>query len=142
MVELTKVSATGVVDDDGTTYPGTSSRRFNTEIEMQLGQTLAAGRLVCDRPGDDAAGDEMKSLTGTIRQVANAYAPSESVETVVFITPRLVQGADSLQPLPIDPAASERDADAASVPEDFTPTDSDAFGPVVPVLKRRPAGRD
>jgi|GEM_PF-5950315 len=138
-VELTKVGAAGVIDDDGTAYPGTSSRRFNTEVEMRLGQTLAAGRLVCDRPADDAPGDAKKLPTGTIRQVANAFAPSESVETVVFITPRLVQDVDTLLPMPIDPTTSERAPDEV---DDFTPTNSDVLGPPVPVFKRRTTGRE
>lgn len=144
-VELTKINTNGFVDDDGTAYPGTSSRRFNTEVEMQLGQTLAAGRLIFDRPFDAtvaaAAGDDKATREGTntrtTRSVAHAYVPTESVETVVFITPRLVQGGNSPQAPTVEPAARAGDANEANVPEDLSPTDGDAFGPVVPVLKRR-----
>ena len=151
VLELTKISGDGVVDDDGTAYPGTSSRRLNTEIEMQLGQTLAVGRLVVDRPvadgtfgdrpGDKAAGDD-KSSKGTIRPVAHSYGPAESVETVVFITPRLVHGVETPHAMPVMPAAVLDEAEGTNVPQDFAPTDWDVFGPVVPVLKRRTTGRD
>jgi Flp pilus assembly secretin CpaC len=141
-VELTKISGDGVVGDDGTIQPQVSSRRLNTEIEMQLGQTLAVGRWVFDRPADAAARDDQSSPQGTIRPIAHAYAPSESVETVVFITPRLVHQAGSPQPLPAEPAARAGETEDAQLPEDLNPTDGDAFGPVVPVLKRRTTGRD
>lgn len=146
-LELTKINRDGVVDDDGTAYPGTSLRRLNTEVEMQLGQTLAVGRLLVDRraidnpggdsPGDVAAGDEKQSPKGAIRPVVHSYAPSESVETVVFITPRLVHGVDTPLAMPVMPAAVLDEADEAILPDDFAPTDWDVFGPAVPVMKRR-----
>jgi pilus assembly protein CpaC len=136
-VELTKIIGDGVIDDDGTAYPGIVSRQLNTEVEMQLGQTLAIGRLVFDRPVDAGAADEQPSRKGTIRPVAHSYAPAESVETVVFITPRLAQGTGAPQAMPIRPTADSGDSDEANVPADFSPTDWDVFGPVVPVLKRR-----
>jgi hypothetical protein len=160
-LELTKISSGGVIDDDGTVYPEIASRRFSTEIEMQLGQTLAVGRLVVDRPVDDrpvddgtvgnrregkAAADDkaspMGATLGTIRPVAHSYGPAESVETVVFITPRLVHGAETPHAMPVLPAAVLDDAEGTNVPEDFAPADWDVFGPVVPVLKRRTTGRD
>jgi hypothetical protein len=138
LLELTKIDGEGVVDDDGTAYPGLSSRRLNTEVEMQLGQTLAVGRMVFDRPVvAAAAADEKPVPNGSIRPVAHAYAPSESVETIVFITPRLVQGGDTPQATNVVPAASSAESEGANVPADYVPTDWDVFGPVVPVMKRR-----
>jgi hypothetical protein len=136
-LELTKIAGDRVVDDDGTPYPGTSSRRLNTEVEMQLGQTLAVGRWVFDRPVEPAAADEKSSANGRIRPIAHTYAPSETVETLVFITPRLVQGMNTPHAMPVLPSAGADEPEEANVPEDFAPTDWEVFGPVVPVLKRR-----
>ncbi|HEY2252289.1 MAG TPA: hypothetical protein VGH74_14545, partial [Planctomycetaceae bacterium] len=141
-VELTKIAGDSVIGDDGTIQPQISSRRLNTEIEMQLGQTLAVGRWVSDRQADAAARDDKSSPQGTIRPIAHAYAPSETVETVVFITPRLVHEVGTPHPLPSEPAAQAGGPEDAQLPEDLNPIDGDIYGPVVPVLKRRTTGRD
>ena len=161
-LELTKVIGDGVVEDDGTTFPGISSRRLSTEVEMQLGQTLAVGRMIFDRPVDDGRGgagrgdanrdndrpdksadaNEGKASKATSRPIERGYAPTESRETVVFITPRLVQASDVPQAMPIVPAAALDESGGANVPADYVPTDGDVFGPVIPVMKRRTKARD
>jgi hypothetical protein len=107
-VELSKISGESLVGDDGTIQPQVSWRRFNTEVELQLGQTLAVVRMV-----------------------------SDSIETVVFITPRLAHGMGTPQAMSIVPSGAVDQSEGANIPADFSPIDWDEFGPVVPVLKRR-----
>jgi hypothetical protein len=81
---------------------------------MRLGQTLTIGRLVVER------------------QTGASVSQVESVEMLVFITPRLLHGNINPQASSIIPTANADDTGTV------VPADESVFGPTVPVLKRRP----
>jgi hypothetical protein len=109
-----------VIDDEGIAHPEIVSRRLNTQVEMQFGQTLTLGRLVASRDGNNGI---------------------ESIETIVFVTPRLISSGILPRPDGTDPAENElQDDDTLQpiVPAAFDPTSESEFGPAIPILKRRP----
>ncbi len=109
-----------VIDGEGMAHPEIRSRRLNTQVELQSGQTLTLGRLTASRQGDKGP---------------------DSIETIVFVTPRLVQAGIAPRPAGTVPAENElQDDDTLQpiVPAAFDPTDESEFGPAIPILKRRP----
>ncbi|MGE5194519.1 MAG: hypothetical protein ACM3U2_18670 [Deltaproteobacteria bacterium] len=125
------------VDDDGSAHPGINTRRLNTEVEMQLGQTLTVGRLILQRPDAGEAKGARAAAQGSVAPVANGETPAELIETIVFITPRLAYPAAPPRPIEAVPAGAEDDVLQPIVPAVFDPADWNALGPPMPVLKRR-----
>jgi hypothetical protein len=109
--------------DDESNAPRFNSRRLQTEVEIQLGQTLT---LLVDSTPADGSGSEPGSGPGT----------SDATEKITFITPRLARIREDA---PIVPISAEDVLPFPISPERFAPDDDSAFGPPVPVLKRRGA---
>jgi hypothetical protein len=108
---------------------------------MQLGQTLALGRLLVPRLNDPQVVGNSNGRKAPTKAVRPANAPSESLEYLIFVTPDLDRAADApraLHPVPASADESSAESSDAIVPAAFVPGDSDVFGPVIPVLKRRP----
>ncbi len=143
------------IDDDGTSQPEIRSRRLNTQVEMQPGQTLTLARLTSRRSkAASAAGAVVKSPTtknsvaksetGERKPPAGPVTESnpapETVEMIVFVTPRLLQLGivpRSTESVPAEDELQEDDTLQPIVPAAFDPTDASAFGPAIPILKRR-----
>jgi hypothetical protein len=123
----------GAIDDAGTAQPLIRSHRLNTEVEMQSGQTLTLGRLILPhqhRPQATRGTGE----GGTAAQTNSGQdSPGESIERIVFITPRLDDHALLPRPVRVD----EDEVSLPIVPAAFDPADWNALGPPMPVLKRR-----
>jgi Flp pilus assembly secretin CpaC len=137
-VELRQKQTGDLVDDDGTAHPGITSRAVSTEVEMQLGQTLAIGRLAAPRsyqPPDAGLKGKRKSSPPA---TAKSDELSDSTEFIVFVTPELLSAPYVPRKLEAIPAAGVLDDGQESlVPAVFDPADWDALGPPIPVLKRR-----
>jgi len=139
VVSLRRVNGQRIVDAQGTVYPGISSRRLNTEVEMQIGQTLAIGRMTHD------CAAEIPAATGVAAAVPQAaknsgkpaHSAADSVETIVFVTPRLVSTAAVPRLLPIGSAEASDRSSATVDPVEFVPADGAKLGPPMPVQKRR-----
>ena len=121
-VELRDLTTRELLRDGQNNAPPFVSRRFRTQVEMQLGQTLTL--LVDGGPTGRTDGKD-------------AGSAADSTETITFITPRLARPREDS---PIVPIAAEDDLPEPVV-RDFAPDDRRPFGPPVPVLKRR-GGRD
>jgi Flp pilus assembly secretin CpaC len=120
-VSLRRLTGQRIVDAEGTVLPGISSRRLNTEVELQLGQTLAVGRMA-----DDGRYDRNNTDRATI-------------ETIVFVTPRPVPSAGEARLLPVGDGGATEESSAAVEPVEFIPADGAKLGPPMPVQKRRPS---
>jgi hypothetical protein len=93
---------------------------------------LLQRRLEREAPGDTSGGKE------TVRPAANSDAPSDTTQTIVFITPELVHTPimpRALHGVPED--ATDDELSEIIEPAVLGPVDWDLFGPPVPVLKRR-----
>lgn len=130
--EWSELSLKDSVVVDGTTIPGISIRSINTEVEMRLGQTLTIGRLVVERPSTATAENNSSERKGTTRAAGGNPSSAESVEFLLFITPRLAHEYITPQAASITPTAGTDDSGAV------LPADEGSFGPTVPVQKRRP----
>ncbi|HEY3963161.1 MAG TPA: hypothetical protein VGM05_01305 [Planctomycetaceae bacterium] len=130
--ELSELSGKDAVVVDGATVPGITTRRINTEVEMQLGQTLTIGRLVVERPANSTTDDKSTDRKVSSKAIAGSQPPAETVEMLLFITPRLMHGNITPQASSIIPTAGADDSGAV------LPAEGNFFGPTVPVLKRRP----
>lgn len=128
LLELSQKNLDDSVVVEGHTVPGITTRRINTEVEMRLGQTLTIGRLVAPRRAEAAASDRKVAAKSTGPDVS----PAESVEMLVFITPRLLHEPIVPHASSIIPTAAADDLGAV------VPAEGTLFGPTVPVLKRRP----
>lgn len=138
VVSLRRFNGERMVDAQGTVYPGISSRRLNTEVEMQLGQTLAVGRIA----HDGSAETPMAAVAQTVKHASDrGQAAAETIETIVFVTPRLVSAAAVPRPLAVGSATATDDSSADVEPAEYIPADGAKFGPPMPVQKRR-SGRN
>src|SRR5262249_10502938 len=106
VLELNEVRKKETADDDGSASPDIASRRLNTEIEMKLGQSLTSGRWLAQR---STGADEIKSGVGKKPLVGTPDAASsqDTIETIVFITPRLAQSGAPLRPAPLLPIGAD-----------------------------------
>lgn len=137
--ELREMKA-DVNGDDGTAPAEVRSRRLNTEVEMQLGQTLTLGRLILPRSNGPEVKGNRGERKGPAQPAAESVSPVELIETIVFVTPRLLHGAILPRAAEIVPAEEElQDDDTLQpiVPAAFDPTNASEFGPAIPILKRR-----
>lgn len=135
--ELSELGTKDSVVVDGATFPGITIRRINTEVEMRLGQTLTIGRLVVERraetaPEEKSTERKVASSKDASRTSAAIQSAADSVEMLLFITPRLVHGNIAPQASSIIPTAGADDSGTV------LPAEGSFFGPTVPVLKRRP----
>jgi pilus assembly protein CpaC len=116
--EVSERDFTNAVDVNGTTVPGLTTRRVNTQVEMKFGQTLMIGGLIATRK--TAETDKIPFL-GELPWIGAAFRKIryDDVETdlVVLVTPQLVAPLDADQVL-------------EGAPGDFTdsPTDRELFG--------------
>ena len=94
--EVSERDFTNAVDLNGTTVPGLTTRRVNTQVEMRFGQTLMIGGLIASR--QTAETDKVPFL-GELPVIGAAFNRKryDDVETelVVMVTPELV---DPLEP--------------------------------------------
>jgi len=134
-VSLRRLNGRRIVDTQGSVHQGATSRRLNTEAEVELGQTLAIGRMAHDNldvPTAEGAAAPQQAKPSDSR----ANSAADPVETIVFVTPRLVSAAGTPRPQPID-SASVADGPSDGVdPVQFIPVKGAKFGPPVPIMKR------
>jgi hypothetical protein len=137
-VELRQKQTDDLIDDDGTTHPGITSRAVSTEIEMQLGQTLAIGRLAVPRLNQQPPAGRKGKQKDPPEATTKGDEASGPTEFIVFVTPELLSAPYVPRKLEAIPAAGIHDEGHESlVPAIFDPADWDALGPPIPVLKRR-----
>lgn len=117
-VELRSIAHRERADDGPADTAPFTSRRFQSQLEMRLDQTLTlfVDSLPVEENGAEPA----------------AAGKSGATETITFITPRLARPRPEA---PILPVAAEGDLPVP--PPDFSPEDWQEFGPPMPVLKRR-----
>ncbi|MBI3866484.1 MAG: hypothetical protein HY290_31775 [Planctomycetia bacterium] len=128
-VELSQINPKESIVVEGNTVPGITTRRINTEVEMGLGQTLTIGRLLAPRR-IDASPDSRPDPKSPGRVIASGAAAAEAVETLIFITPRLMHEPIAPHPSSVVPAIGIDESG------NVLPADGTVFGPTVPVLKR------
>jgi hypothetical protein len=138
-----------VIDDEGSSHPEVHSRRLNTQVELQPGQTLTLGRLAAPRSKSQTTGAATKETPAKAargeRNGPGQPAPeeddsSDSIETIVFVTPRLIHSGivpRATEDLPPPDELQEDDTLQPIVPAGFDPTNASQFGPAIPILKRR-----
>ena len=137
-LELRQKQTGDVIDDDGTAHPGITSRAVSTEVEMQLGQTLAIGRLPAPRLNQQPPAGEKGKRKNPRAGAAKADEASDPTEFIVFVTPELLSASYVPRKLEAVPAVGIHDEGHESlIPAIFDPADWDALGPPIPVLKRR-----
>jgi Flp pilus assembly secretin CpaC len=136
-VELRQKQTRDLVDDDGTAHPGITSRAVSTEVEMEVGQTLAIGRLAAPRMDQQPTAADKGKRKGA-PAAARSDDAADSTEFIVFVTPELLLAPYVPRKLEAVPAAGVHDdGNDTLVPAIFDPADWDALGPPIPVLKRR-----
>ncbi len=137
LIEVNQQQATDLTDGNGTPQPRISSHGWDTDVELQFGQTLAIGSLRIPRPGPGnvAAADEKGDRIGSDRPAGTTNEPVESAEFIVFVTPELMTAPG--QPGLIPAANQTEDNLSGPIAPAFDPFDSDVFGPPIPVMKRR-----
>jgi Flp pilus assembly secretin CpaC len=137
-VELRQKQTGDLIDDDGTAHPGITSRAVSTEVEMQLGQTLAIGRLAAPRLNQQPPAGKKGKRKDPPAGAGKGDEGSDPTEFIVFVTPELLSAPYVPRKLEAIPAAATHDEEHDSlVPAIFDPADWDALGPPIPVLKRR-----
>ena len=96
----------GDLSDPGTGSPGFRTRRVDTGVEMQVGQTLALAGLIQNRVDSTERGfpvlKDMPWIGAAFRKVTETY---NEVELVVLITPYFVNEVDG-SILPVGPGRS------------------------------------
>jgi type II secretory pathway component HofQ len=133
--EKREINSEKTVGDDSTSYPEVQSRRINTELELKLGQTAVLVGLIVQRHVESEATEDHAAVKAKVRRAARSDETSDTTQTIVFVTPQLVNS-------PIVPRALHRvpdtDDESSEViePAIFEPVDWDLFGPPVPVLRR------
>jgi pilus assembly protein CpaC len=138
-VELRRKLHNELIDDDGTGHLGVSSRRISTEIEMQLGETLAIGRVPNQRAERRATAGADAEHTSPDRLRETVGRASEGPEFIVLVTPELLSTPNAQRAVqPVPHSENDEDPPGTIVPAEFTPADHDALGPPMPVLRRRP----
>lgn len=102
--EVSERDFTNAVDIGGTTVPGLTTRRVNTQVEMKFGQTLMIGGLIATRR--TAQTDKVPWL-GELPVIGAAFrrVRYDDVETdlVVLVTPELVAPLEADQVIPGGP---------------------------------------
>jgi hypothetical protein len=133
--ELSEVRR-GTTDEENSP-PDIRSHRLNTEVEMQLGQTLTLGRLIVPRADRAQPARDTNDGKSAAQRNAEHESPGDSIERIVFVTPRLASPAPV--PRPMRAAESEEIEDVLQpiIPAAFDPAEWNALGPPMPVLKRR-----
>src|SRR5262249_60150103 len=127
-----------VSDDAATAHPGIPSRAVSTEVEMQLGQPLAIGRLPAPRLNHQPPPGEKRKRKNPPTGADKGDETSDPTEFIVFVTPELLSAPYVPRKLEAIPAAGIHGEEHESlVPAIFDPADWDALGPPIPVLKRR-----
>jgi pilus assembly protein CpaC len=130
--ELSELNLKDSVIVEGATIPGITTRRISTEVEMRLGQTMTVGRLLVERQSGTAKPDTSSELNDTPWANVGNQSHAESVEMLLFITPRLAHGTIVPQASSVLPTAGADDSGVV------LPAEGSFLGPTVPVLKRRP----
>jgi hypothetical protein len=141
--EKREINPEKTIGDDGTSYPEVQSRRINTELELKLGQTVVLAGLIAQRRVESETAEDDGAGKGTVRPAAKSNRPSDTTQTIVFITPELVHSPivpRALHGVP-EPDETEDQSSELIEPAVFESVDWDLFGPPVPVLRRR-ASRD
>src|SRR5262249_16360181 len=137
-VELRQKQTQDLVDDDGTAHPGITPRAVSTEVEMEIGQTLAIGRLATPRMNQQPTAADNGKRKRTTPAGATSDDSADPAEFIVFVTPELLSAPYVPRKLEAIPAGGVHDdGSGAVVPVIFDPADWDALGPPIPVLKRR-----
>jgi len=137
-VELRQKQSGDLFDDDGTAHPGITARAVSTEVEMQIGQTLAIGRLPAPRLNQQSPPGEKGNRKIPPPRAAKGDDSSDPTEFIVFVTPELLSAPYVPRKLEAIPAGGvHEDGHDPLVPAIFDPADWDTLGPPIPVLKRR-----
>jgi hypothetical protein len=138
-VEKREINSEPTTGEDGKFSPEVQTRRINTEVETNLGQTVTLAGLIVRRRLDSEPPGEIGAGKGTVRPAARSNEPSDTTQTLVFITPQLVHSAIVPQALHAVPEPDEAEDQSLELiePAIFEPVDWELFGPPVPVLKRR-----
>jgi pilus assembly protein CpaC len=91
MPEVSERDFANAVNVDGLTVPGLTTRRVNTQVEMQFGQTLMIGGLLSSR---DTAETQKVPFLGELPWIGAAFSRKrfDEVETelVIMVTPEYV----------------------------------------------------
>ncbi|MBM83231.1 MAG: hypothetical protein CMJ78_21935 [Planctomycetaceae bacterium] len=152
--EVSERDFTNAVDLGGTTVPGLTTRRVNTQVEMRFGQTLMIGGLIASR---QTAETDKVPLLGELPIIGAAFNRKryDDVETelVVMVTPELVAPLEPNQVPPGGPGShttvpNDRELyidgllevpksgdDCATCGPSYPGHSIDSFNPSVPGLK-------
>jgi hypothetical protein len=134
IIETSELSPNQIVDVEGNKVPRILTRRFQTEASLQIGQTLTFGRYApADRVGQRPENLNREADHSESRAGGNSR-PSPAVETVVFVTPRLIHGEAFTAA-----TASTQSIAKVESPEPIFSEPAAELGPPVPVLRRSTA---
>ncbi len=93
--EVSELDVSKSVTVSGTTIPGLTTRRMNTQVEMEFGQTLVMGGLISNR---QVAQVEKIPFLGELPGIGVAFSRKkfDEVETelIIMVTPEFVAPAD------------------------------------------------
>lgn len=116
--EVSEKDFSTVVNVNGNTIPGLSTRKVNTQVEMSFGQTLIIAGLISNRV--QATTDKVPYL-GDLPWIGAAFRrvrhDESETELLIMVTPEFVAPMDPGQVPPGGPGSNT-----------FSPTDSELYG--------------
>lgn len=116
--EVSEKDFSTVVNVNGNTIPGLSTRKVNTQVEMSFGQTLIIAGLISNRV--QATTDKVPYL-GDLPWIGAAFRrvrhDESETELLIMVTPEFVAPMEPGQVSPIGPGA-----------QTTSPTDSELYG--------------
>jgi len=124
-----------VAGDDGGEQTGISVQRISNSMEFLVGQTMTLARTIKSHGEDQDEQAAVGEPNSTAHKLSN---PRAETELIVFLTPELMHSPiapRALHGVPDD--ATDDESSKMIEPAVFEPVDWDAFGPPMPVMKRR-----